>query len=635
MSRRGRVARQNRRRSFFAAVEHLEDRSVLAGNVLASVAGGNLFLIGDASANQLEVTRLGANNVQITSLDGTTINGQTGPVTLNNVRTGITAALGDGDDVLRLTGASSTSPFEVLGNAMVNSGEGDDTIVLTNFSTRGALLLMTQGGDDTITADGLQVQNPAVIHTGAGEDNVSISNSTFRSNFLLDVGNDDDQVDVRNSIFQRVSHFHGGKGIDSLNDLDNTFRFKQFVHKFETETSAEGPTAAADTATVAEGGTVTISVLGNDVATEGTIDASTVTIVQSPTRGTVQVNANGTITYTNNGSEGATDTFSYTVRDSEGNLSNIAVVTVSVTPVNDAPVIAPIANVSVNEDTATGAIAVNISDAETAAGNLTVTATSSNPALIPNANIVVGGSGSNRTLVITPVANATGTSTITVSVTDANNVTSTQTFVVTVNPTNDSPTVTAIADTTVAAGATIAPISFTIGDVETPAANLTVNATSSNQALVQNSGIQVTGTGANRQLVITPVANATGTTTITVRTTDANGAFVDETFVLRINAQPTISAVADVSIAQNTSTAPIAITVGDAETAAANLQVTAASSNTGLIPLSGIVVSGTGANRTLVVTPVANATGSSTITLTVTDANGLTATEVFVVNVTP
>ena len=232
MSRRGRVARQDRRRSFFAAVEHLEDRSVLAGNVLASVAGGNLFLIGDASANQLEITRVGANNVQITSLDGTTINGQAGPITLNNVRTGITAVLGGGDDVLELTGASSTSPFEVLGNAMINSGEGNDTITLTNFSTRGSLVLMTQGGDDTITADGLQVQNPAIIHTGAGEETVSISNSTFRSNFLLDVGNDDDVVDVRNSIFQRVSHFFGGKGNDSLNDLDNTFRHKQFVHKF-------------------------------------------------------------------------------------------------------------------------------------------------------------------------------------------------------------------------------------------------------------------------------------------------------------------------------------------------------------------------------------------------------------------
>ena len=80
---------------------------------------------------------------------------------------------------------------------------------------------------------------------------------------------------------------------------------------------------------------------------------------------------------------------------------------------------------------ATAAIAFTISDVETAASSLTVTATSSNTALFPNGSIVFGGSGANRTLILTPANNQFGTATITVNVSDGNIVTPT-TFTVTV-----------------------------------------------------------------------------------------------------------------------------------------------------------------------------------------------------------
>ena len=64
---------------------------------------------------------------------------------------------------------------------------------------------------------------------------------------------------------------------------------------------------------------------------------------------------------------------------------------------------------------------------------LTVTASSSNPTLVPNANIVVGGSGVSRTVTVTPAANQTGTATITITGGDGVS-TASDTFVVTVNP---------------------------------------------------------------------------------------------------------------------------------------------------------------------------------------------------------
>ena len=68
---------------------------------------------------------------------------------------------------------------------------------------------------------------------------------------------------------------------------------------------------------------------------------------------------------------------------------------------------------------------------ETAASALVVSATSSNPTLIPNGNIVLGGSGTNRTLTVTPANNQFGTATITINVSDGN-ITTPTTFTVTV-----------------------------------------------------------------------------------------------------------------------------------------------------------------------------------------------------------
>jgi len=100
-----------------------------------------------------------------------------------------------------------------------------------------------------------------------------------------------------------------------------------------------------------------------------------------------------------------------------------------------------------------------------------------------------------------------------------------------------------------------------------------------------------------------------------------------------VNTPPTISAITDRTIPINTNTGPIAITIGDAETAASELTLTGASSNTDLVPATNIVFGGSGSNRTVTVTPAAGQTGSATITITVSDSS-LTASENLVLTVT-
>jgi FG-GAP repeat. len=99
------------------------------------------------------------------------------------------------------------------------------------------------------------------------------------------------------------------------------------------------PTAAADSATVAEDGSVDIAVLANDSDVDGSIDPTTVVVLANASHGTASVDAlTGEITYTPDANFHGTDTFTYVVQDDDGGTSNAATVTVTVTSVNDAPV---------------------------------------------------------------------------------------------------------------------------------------------------------------------------------------------------------------------------------------------------------------------------------------------------------
>ena len=186
---------------------------------------------------------------------------------------------------------------------------------------------------------------------------------------------------------------------------------------------------------------------------------------------------------------------------------------------NTAPTLSDLGAQTVNEDTATGPIPFTVGDVETAAGSLTVSGTSTNTTLVPNGNIVFGGSGANRTVSITPAANQTGTATITVTVSDGT-LTTVDPFLLTVTAVNDAPTIAGVGAQTVNEDTATAPIPFTVGDAETPVASLTLSGSSSNPALVPASNIVFGGSGANRTVTVTPAANQTGTATITVTVSD-------------------------------------------------------------------------------------------------------------------
>lgn len=99
---------------------------------------------------------------------------------------------------------------------------------------------------------------------------------------------------------------------------------------------------------------------------------------------------------------------------------------------NTAPLMSAIADRSVDQDTGVS-IEFGISDRESAAGALALTASTDSGSVFPVDGLVLGGSGTTRTLTLTPLESATGSTLITLKVTDPEGTSATRTFKVTVN----------------------------------------------------------------------------------------------------------------------------------------------------------------------------------------------------------
>src|SRR5262249_59653084 len=109
----------------------------------------------------------------------------------------------------------------------------------------------------------------------------------------------------------------------------------------------------------------------------------------------------------------------------------------------------------------------------------------------------VCGSGASRQVTVLPACNKSGTATITVTVRDGV-LQASDTFLLTVNPVNDPPTISDIVNQTINQDTSTGPLSFTVSDVETPAASLTVSGSSSNPTLGPHANIVFGGSGRNR-----------------------------------------------------------------------------------------------------------------------------------------
>ncbi|MEN0039464.1 MAG: Ig-like domain-containing protein [Cellvibrio sp.] len=193
------------------------------------------------------------------------------------------------------------------------------------------------------------------------------------------------------------------------------------------------PVAAAETITLLEGGVATsldggaTSVLANDTDADG--DPLTAILVSGPAHGTLTLNANGTFSYTHDGSETTVDSFTYKVNDGTVD-GNTVTVNINITPVNEKPV-AVDDYYTTDEDTP---IVFNLSD-----WLVNDSDPDGDTIAVFSAGSVVNGSLSyvGGQLTFTPDAEFSGQASFKYSIHDGHGNTATATVYITVNPVND------------------------------------------------------------------------------------------------------------------------------------------------------------------------------------------------------
>jgi hypothetical protein len=346
-------------------------------------------------------------------------------------------------------------------------------------------------------------------------------------------------------------------------------------------------------------------------------------------------NATGSLSFTPALSSSGSATITVVVNDggtSNNTVSRSFVVTVN--SANDAPTLNTLSDISINEDS--GLQTVNLSGISSGATNeiqtLAVTATSSNPSLIPNPFVTYTSPNATGTLTMTPAASAFGSATITVTVNDggaSNNVVS-RSFTVTVNPVNDPPRINALSNITINedAGVQTVDLSGISSGATNEVQTLTVTATSSNPGLIPNPIVSYTSPDATGALTFTPVSSVFGSATITVTVNDGGTSNnpVSRSFTvttISVNDEPTLGALVNVNIDENAG--PQTVNLSNISSGATNeiqtLTVTATSSNPSLIPNPSITYTSPNGTGSLSFTPVAFASGSATITVTVNDGS--------------
>lgn len=343
----------------------------------------------------------------------------------------------------------------------------------------------------------------------------------------------------------------------------------------------DAPTATAATITGTEDNRITANLAGSDV--DG--NALTWSITSAPTQGSVSVVAStGVATYTPPANWSGSTSFRYQVSD--GTLSAGAVITVTVSAVNDAPV-ATASTFTLGEDTT---------------ANVALSATDIDSSTLTYALVTSPAHGvatlSGRNLTYTPTANWNGTDTLTFVASDGSATSAPATVTLSVSPTNDPPTVTDVN------GSIDEDTPFTVtltgNDVDGDALTYTVD--SATNGLVTVSG---------RVATFMPTANFHGSARFSFRASDGtalSGTGTATIDVRSVNDAPVANA-QTVTLAEDAASTAITLVGTDADNDTLTYAVVTAPAH-GTLGLSG---------RTAVYTPTANWSGTDTFTFVASD----------------
>lgn len=193
------------------------------------------------------------------------------------------------------------------------------------------------------------------------------------------------------------------------------------------------PTAVNDAYTATEDTTLTVDapgVLANDTDVDS--PSLTAVLVSTTSNGTLNLNSNGSFTYTPNSDFAGTDTFSYMANDGTAD-SNVATVTITVSPVNDGPTARENAY-ETDEDQPLNAAAPGVLGNDTDPDGDTLEAVLVTD--VTHGTLTLNADGS---FTYTPDARYSGSDSFTYKANDGTSDSNTVTVALTINPVNDAP----------------------------------------------------------------------------------------------------------------------------------------------------------------------------------------------------
>ena len=381
---------------------------------------------------------------------------------------------------------------------------------------------------------------------------------------------------------------------------DGTVDSTAFATVSITATSVnDAPTAVAQTVTVAEDGSLSITLAGIDL--DG--DSLSFVSVGSPANG-VLTGIAPNLTYTPSVNYNGSDSFTFKVNDGTEDSASSATVSITVTPVNDAPT--AIANSGTVAEDGSVDITLTGSDLDTSDSlSYTIVAAPANGAVT-----LVG-----AVATYVPAANYNGVDSFTFKVNDGTVDSAAATVSITVTPVNDTP-IAIVQTVTVAEDGSVA---ITLGGSDLDGDSLSFVSVGS-----PANGV-LTGIAPN--LTYTPSANYNGTDSFTFKvndsTVDSAAATISIT-VTPVNDAPTAIA-QSVTVAEDGS---LSITLAGSDLDGDSLSFVSVGS-----PANGVL---TGIAPNLTYMPGANYNGADSFTFKVNDgAVDSTATAAISITVTP
>jgi large repetitive protein len=386
----------------------------------------------------------------------------------------------------------------------------------------------------------------------------------------------------------------------------------------------DAPVANNDVNSTNEDTAVSNTVASNDSDLDNTASELTYTQIGSTsnTEGSFTLNTDGTYTFTPTTNFNGSTVVTYKVCDPSG-LCDTAILTITVNPVNDAPVANNDVN-STNEDTAvSNTVATNDSDLDNTASELTYTQIGSTPNT--EGSFTLNNDGSYT---FTPALNFNGSTVVTYKVCDPSGLCDTAILTITVNPVNDAPVANNDVNSTNEDTAVSNTVASNDSDLDNTASELTYTQIGSTPNTEGSFTLNNDGS-----YTFTPALNFNGSTVVTYKVCDPSGLCDTATLTITVNpindapiAQNDVNSTNEDTAVSNT----VASNDSDLDNTASELtytQIGSTPNTEGSFTLNP--------DGSYTFTPALNFNGSTVVTYKVCDPSGLCDTATLTITVNP